>query len=219
LIEVPEECAHVKVNIELFIQLEDLYRVKSRHLGFLNSVLAGDWKEDIQRERGDIWEQKGERFYLGFQKDIPKPLRLLVPTKRQILIWTMIGFANEVILEVGPDSLGDFLQGHIDNPVARINLEEIFLGMDINGPGLKAYGSIAVCAQEENRFIDRYLPMLRAFAANDPRALGIDGKDREAADGFLREIDDFRRYLDSDVLLFRKFKRDLKELFRGNILL
>jgi hypothetical protein len=125
----------------------------------------------------------------------------------------MIGFANELILEVAPDSLGEFLHRYIDNPAARMNLEEIFMGIDTSGPGLKAFGSIAVCASEENRFIGRYLPILRTFAGNDPRAVGIDTEARDEADGFLREIDDFRRYLDSDVFLFRKFNRDFKELF------
>jgi hypothetical protein len=207
----------MEVNFDLFLQLEDLYSVKSRHLRFLNSVLADDRLETVQREYGDIWEKKGWKFYLRDQKPFPKQLRLLIPTRKQVLIWTMIGFTNELILEVSPDSLGDFLHRYIDNPAARLNLEEIFLGVDTSGPGLKAFGSILVCAQEENRFIDRYLPLLRTFAGNDPRTVGIDTETRDAANSFLREIDDLRRYLDSDVFLFRRFNRDLKELFHRGI--
>lgn len=207
----------MEVNFDLFLQLEDLYSVKSRHLRFLNSILPEDWRGVVKREYGDIWEQEGWKFYLRDQKPFPKPLRLLVPTRKHVLIWTMIGFTNELILEVSPESLGDFLHRYIDNPAARLNLEEIFLGEDTSGPGLKAFGSIVVCAQEENRFVDRYLTLLRTFAGNDPRTVGIDTETRDAADCFLREIDDLRRYLDSDVFLFRRFNRDLKELFHQGI--
>lgn len=203
----------MEVTSDLFLQLEDLYSVKSRHLRFLNSVLASGWRESVQRGYDDIWEQRGDKYYLGEQKPFPKPLRLILPKRRQILIWTMIGFANELVLEIAPDSLGEFLHRYIDNPAARMNLEEIFMGIDTSGPGLKAFGSIVVCASEENRFIGRYLSILRMFAGNDPRTVGIDSGVRDAADGFLRDIDDFRRYLDSDVFLFRKFNRDFRELF------
>ena len=207
----------MEVTSDFFMQLEDLYTVKSRHLRFLNSVLADDWQTEIEREYGDIWEQRGWKFYLRDLKPFPKTLRLLTPRKKQILIWTMIGFANEIILEVSPDSIGDFLDRYIDNPAARTNLEEVFLGVDTSGPGLKAFGSLVVCAQEENKFLDRYVSMLRTFAANNPREAGIDAELRDAAAGFLREIDDFKRYLDSDIFLFRRFNRDLKELFHKGV--
>ena len=203
----------MEVTFDLFLELEDLYSVKSRHLRFLNSVLASGWQEKVLRANDDIWEERGRKYYLRDQKPFPKPLRLIRPTRRQILIWTMIGFANELILEIAPDSLSEFLRGYIENPAARMNLEEIFMGIDTSGPGLKAFGSIVVCASEENRFIDLYLPMLRTFAGNDPRAVGIDTVARDAAVGFLQEIDEFTRYLDSDVFLFRKFNRDLQKLF------
>ena len=37
---------------------------------------------------------------------------------------------------------------------------------------MKAFGSIVVCASEENRFIDRYLPILRTFAGKEMIFLG-----------------------------------------------
>lgn len=205
------------LTFDLFEQLVDLYHVKSRHIRYLNSMLPASWQATIPGGYGNIWERREWKFYLKELEPPPRVLRLLIPNKRQILVWTMIGFTNELIMEVSPESIGEFLDRYIDNPAARRNLEELFLGEDISGPGLKAFGSLVVCAKEENRFIDKYLPMLRTFAGNDPREVGVDDEYRDLSIGFFKEIDDLVRYLDSDVLLFRWFNRDLRELFRGKV--
>ena len=205
------------LTFDLFEQLVDLYHVKSRHIRYLNSMLPASWQTTIPGGYGNIWERREWKFYLKEFEPPPRVLRLLIPDKRQILVWTMIGFTNELIMEVSPGSIGDFLNRYIDNPAARRNLEELFLGEDISGPGFKAFGSLVVCAKEENRFLDRYLPMLRTFAGNDPRKVGVDDEYRELSVGFFKEIDDLLRYLDSDVLLFKRFNRDLRELFRGEV--
>ena len=205
------------LTFDLFEQLVDLYKVKSRHIRYLNSMLPASWQATIPGGYGNIWERREWKFYLKEFEPCPRALRLLNPDKRQILVWTMIGFTNELIMEVSPESIGEFLDRYLDNPAARRNLEELFLGEDMSGPGLKAFGSIVVCAKEENRFIDRYLPMLRSFAGNDPREVGVDDEYRDLSIGFFKEIDDVIRYLDSDVLLFKRFDRDLRELFRGKV--
>ncbi|MBN2168115.1 MAG: hypothetical protein JW738_02645 [Actinobacteria bacterium] len=207
----------MELTLDLFEQLEDLYQIKSRHLKYLNSLFPDSWQTTIPRGYGDIWERRDWKFYLKDYKPFPKPLKLLLPDKRQLMFWTLLGFANELIRQVSPESLASFLDRHVDNPSARKNLEELFLGQDRSGMGFKAFGSMVVCAQEENRMIDRYLPMLRAFAEHDPRHFGVDEELRSLSLGFFREIDDLIRYLDSDVFLFKRFNRDMKELFRGDV--
>ncbi|MBN1289843.1 MAG: hypothetical protein JXA49_09440 [Actinobacteria bacterium] len=207
----------MELTLDLFEQLEDLYQIKSRHLKYLNSLFPESWQTTIPRGYGDIWEKRDWKFYLKDYKPFPKPLKLILPDRRQLLFWTLLGFANELISQVSPESLASFLDRHVDNPSARKNLEELFLGQDRSGMGFKAFGSMVVCAQEENRMIDRYLPMLRAFAEHDPRHFGVDEELRSLSLGFFREIDDLIRYLDSDVFLFKRFNRDMKELFRGEI--
>ncbi len=205
------------LTFDLFEQLVDLYKVKSRHVRYLNGMLPASWQATIPGGYGNIWERREWKFHLKEFEPFPRALRLLIPDKRQILVWTTIDFTNELIMDVSPESIGEFLDRYIDNPVARRNLEELFLGEDISGPGLKAFGSIVVCAKEEKRFIDKHLPMLRTFAGNDPREAGVDDEYRDLSIGFFKEIDDMVRYLDSDVLLFKRFNRDLRELFRGKV--
>jgi len=208
----------LKVDFDFFVQLEDLYIVKNSHLKYLNIMLPEIWQTEIPGGYGDIWEREGWKFYLRDLKPMPKPLRLLTPDKRGLATWTLIGFTNELILGISPESLGHFLDLYVMNPSVKRNMWELMLGEEMEGGvGMKAFGSIVVCAREENRFIDRFLPVLRSFAENDPRYSGVDAELREAAVDFLKEIEDFRRYLDSDCFLFRKIRRDLKELFRKGI--
>lgn len=205
------------ITLDLFEQLEELYQVKARHLKYLSSLLPDSWQTTIPRGYGDIWEQRDWKFFLKDYRPFPKPLKLLIPEKRQLVYWTLIGFANELVAQVNPESLAEFLDKHVNNPPARKNLEELFLGQNRDGLGFKAYGSMTVCAQEENRMIDRYLSMLRMFAEHDPRHFGVDEELRSLSIGFFREIDDFIRYLDSDIFLFKRFNKDMKELFRGDL--
>lgn len=205
------------ITLDLFEQLEELYQVKVRHLKYLNSLLTDSWQTTIPRGYGDIWEQRDWKFYLKDYRPFPKPLKLLLPEKKQLVCWTLVGFANELVSQVNPESLAEFLDKHVNNPPARKNLEELFLGKNRDGLGFKAYGSMTVCAQEENRLIDRYLSMLRMFAENDPRHFGVDEELRSLSIGFFREVDDFVRYLDSDIFLFKRFNKDMKELFRGDL--
>lgn len=202
------------IDFDLFEQIDDLYEVKARHMAYLNALLPDGWQAAIPGGYGGIWEQREWKFVLKAFEPVPRPLALLVPTKKRLASWTMLGFTNEIIMEVSPDSLGDFLESYIGNPAARRNLSELFLGEDSLGAGMKAFGSLVVCAREENRFLDHYLPVLRAFAENDPREFGVDEELRDAATGFYREIDDFRRYLDSDLFIHRRFSKDLKMMFR-----
>lgn len=205
----------MQLTFDIFEQLEDLYEVKSRHLGYLNATLPEGWQTTVPGGYGGMWRNSGDRFLLKSYDPFPKPLQLLLPDRRNLVSWTMIGFANEMIMAVSPESLGDFLALYVDNPTARRNLSELFLGEDMTGPGMKAFGSLVVCAREENRFIDLYLPMLRAFSEGDPRRVATDSELRDTALGFLREIDDFHRYLDSDIYFHKRFSKDLKMLFRG----
>lgn len=210
----------MEVTFDLFEQLEDLYRVKTRHLHYLNNILTESWQTTIPGGYAGAWDKRGWKFYLKDMDPLPKPLQMLIPDKKRLLICNLIGFTNELILEVSPESLGDFLEVYVDNPAARRNLSELFMGEDMEEAsflGFKAFGSLVVCAKEENRFLDLYLPMLQAFAQNDPRTVGIDDEMRELAVGYLREIEDFQRYLDSDVYLFKRFNRDVKTLFRGEV--
>jgi hypothetical protein len=207
----------VEVTFDLFEQLEDLYGVKSRHVKYLGGILGSSWQATIPGGYSSIWEQRGWKFYLKDFRPYPKPLGLLNPDKRQLLVWTMIGFTNELLMEVSPESLGNFLELYVDNPGARRNLVELFMGEDMKGPGFKAFGSLVVCAKEENRFLDRYLPMLQAFAGGDLKKSGVDAEYRDLAIGFFRELEDFTRYLESDIMLFKHLNRDLKELFTGKV--
>lgn len=207
----------MEINFDLFEQFEDLYEVKARHLSYLNALLPDGWQATIPGGYGSIWDQREWKFVLKALEPLPKPIKLLIPTRMRLAAWTMLGFTNGIVMEVSPDSLGDFLASYLDNPAARRNLAELFFGDDMVGPGMKAFGSLVVCAREENRFLDRYLPLLRAFAENDPREVGTDAELKETATGFFREIDDFRRYLDSDLFMHRRFSKDLRSLFREGV--
>ncbi|GEM_PF-2411193 len=202
------------VTYDFFKQLEDIYVVKSRHLKYLNALLPELWQTQIPGGYSRMWERQGWKFRLKSFDPFPSPLKLLVPNKKQLVAWTLIGFGNELIMEVSPESLGDFLSQYIDNPTARRNLTDLFFGEDLTGPGLKAFGSIVVCAREENRFLDKFMPMLRAFAENDPRQGAVDEEMMSLTVEFFREISDFRRYLESDLFMFKRFSKDLKALFR-----
>ncbi len=205
------------VTYDFFKQLEDIYTVKSRHLKYLNALLPEMWQTQIPGGYSRIWERQGWSFRLKSFDPLPLPLKLLFPSKKQLIAWTLIGFVNQLIMEVSPESLGDFLSQYIDNPTAKRNLTELFFGEDLSGPGLKAFGSIVVCAREENRFLNKFMPMLRAFAENDPRYRAVDEELMSLATEFYREISDFMRYLESDIFLFKRFSKDLKALFRYGV--
>lgn len=209
--------ASMDVTYDFFKQLEDIYTVKSRHLRYLNVVLPEMWQTQIPGGYSRIWERQGWNFRLKSFDPLPAPLKLLFPTKKQLVSWTLIGFVNQLIMEVSPESLGDFLNEYIDNPAARRNLTDLFFGEDLSGPGLKAFGSLVVCAREENRFLDKFMPMLRAFAENDPRYSAVDEELMSLAIEFFREISDFTRYLESDLFMFKRFNKDLKALFRYGV--
>lgn len=207
----------MELTFDLVEQLEDMYRVKGGHLRYLDSRLPESWQGTIPDGYGNAWERREWKFYLKDYRPLPRPLSLLIPDKKQLATWTMIGNANQIIMEVSPESLEEFLDRHVSSPAAKRNLAELFHGEVVSGTGLKAFLSLVVCAREQNRFIDQYLPMMRAFAENDPRIAGVDDELVEEANDFFKEIDDFRRYLESDLFLFKRFAKDLKNLFRTGV--
>lgn len=199
----------MKINLDLFENILATYELKTRQLKFFKGLTSLQSVSVQERLIPNLWTNIDGKTVLNIREVPPKLIRVLHPTKRDLMLWLKLSDAAYTLSQINQEMLGGFLKEVIPDKTTRSFLKNLFFGDTKNSPKSP---SLSHFAKTQVEFLEKHNDTLSFLSNYDITENECKADLREKVEELVLDLEQYSEMLKEDILIFRRFFRDLKRI-------